>query len=151
MDNNLSSAFISRKLQEAKYDPNLGIRLTRLGSMDVSGKEITLIAVQLDPGKQLIPHLHEIDGEICIPLTGGILTLGKALKSERGVYKVDNEGKILVKWDKPQNLIIGKPIEIHQAEAHHLLAPADKPVTVFFYLPATHLGIDRKFVVYPKS
>lgn len=145
-----SSEYIEQELQKAKYEPALGIRLARLSTMTASGKEITLAVVRLDPGKQLIPHLHEIDGEICVPLSEGVLTLGGAQKDEKGDYKTDKEGKILVDWEEPIQLIPGSPIQILPAIAHHLLAPTDKPLTVFFFLPSSHLGEDRKFVVYPK-
>ncbi len=141
--------YIEEKLKEASYEPKLGIRLIRLATMDVSGKDITLIAVHLDPGKQLIPHLHEIDGEICFPLSEGIITLGKAVRNEDDNYKVDGE-KIIVEWGSSESLIPGKPIEIAPGVPHHLYAPKDTPVTVLFFLPATHLGEDRKFVTFPK-
>lgn len=146
----LRSEYIEKKLSEAKYEPALGIRLSRLATMTVSEKELTLIVVRLDPGKQLVPHLHEIDGEMCVPLTKGVLTLGNPEKDSKGVYKKDNEGRIIVNWEKGQNLIPGEPIQIPPAVAHHLLAPNDQSVTVFFYLPTTHLGEDRKFVIYPR-
>lgn len=143
-----NSSYIEEKLTEAKYDPALGIRLSRLTTMMVSGKELTLVVVRVDKGKQLIPHLHEIDGETCVPLTEGVLTLGHAQKDEKGDYKLDYEGKIIVDWEKGQTLVPGKPIEILPAVAHHLLA-LEKPVTVLFFLPTAHLGEDRKFVTYP--
>lgn len=144
-----SLGYIEQKLNEAKYESALGIRLSRLATTIVSGKEMTLVAVRLDPGKQLVPHLHEIDGEICFPLSDGIITLGKTQKDKNGGYKMDREGKIIVIWLKPQNLIPGRPVEILPGVAHHLLAPAGNSVTVLFFLPATHLGEDRKFVTYP--
>lgn len=147
--NFLNFSFIEQKLQEAKYEPALGIRLIRLATMDVSGKDITLIVVRLDPGKQLIPHLHEIDGEICFPLSEGILTLGKAKQDINGKYKINKEGKILVAWNTPIKITPGNPIEIPPGVPHHLYAPNNTPVTVCFFLPATHLGEDRKFVTYP--
>jgi len=141
--------YVEKKLQEASYEPKLGIRLIRLSTMDVSGKDITLIAVRLDPGKQLIPHLHETDGEICFPLSEGVITLGNAVRDENNKYKVDGE-KIVVEWGNQELLIPGKPIEIAPGIPHHLYAPKDTPVTVLFFLPATHLGEDRKFVTFPK-
>lgn len=117
----------------------------------VSGKEMTLIAVRLDPGKELIPHLHEIDGEICFPLSTGILTLGKTQKDENGDYKIDSDGKIVVTWLKPQTLIPGRSVEILPGVAHHLLAPVDQSVTVLFFLPITHLVEDRRFVTCPQK
>lgn len=142
-------SFIEEKLAEAKYEPALGIRLARLATATVSKTEMTLIVVRIDQGKQLIPHLHEEGGEVCLPLTEGILTLGNAKKDQKGEYMMDQEGKIIVNWEKGQNLTPGKPIEILPAVAHHLYA-SKKPLTVFFFLPTTHLGEDRKFVVYPK-
>ncbi len=144
-----NSEYIEQQLAEANYEPALGIRLARLSTMTSGGQEVTLAVVRLDPGKQLIPHLHEMDGEICVPLSEGVLTLGTAQKDEEGNYKTDSEGKILVDWEKPIQLIPGSPIQILPAIAHHLLAPADQPLTVFFFLPTTHLGEDRKFVTYP--
>ena len=151
MDTHLfNSDYIEKKLEEATYNASLGIRLIRIATMDVSGKDITLIVVKLDPGKQLIPHLHEIDGEICIPLSAGLLTLGKAIRDKKGMYKTDAEGKILVDWDTPQKITPGKPIEIAPGIPHHLYAPAKKAVILFFILPATHLEGDKKFVTYPQ-
>lgn len=141
--------YINQKLNEAKYESALGIRLSRLATTIVSGKEMTLIAVRLDPGKQLVPHLHEVDGEICFPLTKGVLTLGKTQRSENGDYKIDSDEKIVVTWLKPQTLIPGRSIEILPGVAHHLLAPKNKSVTVLFFLPTTHLSEDRKFVTNP--
>lgn len=151
MDNLLfNSDYIKQKLDESTYNSSLGIRLIKIATMDVSGKEVTLIAVKLDPGKQLIPHLHEIDGEICIPLSEGLMTLGKAIRDEKGDYKVDHEAKIMVEWEESQKIYPGKPIEIAPGIAHHLLAPKDQPIIVFFLLPATHLEGDKKFVTYPE-
>lgn len=145
----INSEYIEQKLSEAKYEPLLGIRLVRLSTMTVNGVEMTLIVVRLDPHKQLIPHLHGTGDEICVPLTRGVITLGRPRKDEKGEYKIDSEGKIIVDWKTSQELIPGKPIPILPGEAHHLLAK-ENPVTVFFYLPVTHLGEDRRFVIYPE-
>ncbi len=144
------TSFIEEKLTEAKYEPTLGIRLIRLATMHVSGKEIALIVIRLDPGKQLIPHMHEIDGEICFPLSKGIITLGKVIKDKNGSYNINDDGKILVDWDIQQNLIPGQPIQIPPEVAHHLYAPTKEAVTVCFFLPSAHLDVDKKFVTFPK-
>jgi len=140
--------FIEEKLQEAPYEPALGVRLVHLTPTEIDGKKLELIAIKLDPDKQLIPHLHQVDGEICIPLTEGVARLGEAKKNESGEY-VMQEDKIVVDWEEAQTLIPGKSFNIIAGKAHYLAALPDNPFVLLFILPATHLGTDRKFVVYP--
>lgn len=151
MDKHLfNSTFIEQQLQKASYNASLGISVNRLATMDVSGKNITLIVIKLDAGKQLIPHLHENDGEICIPISEGILTLGKAVRDKKGKYRLNKKGKIIVEWGTPQEIIPGKPIEITPGIPHHLYAHTKNPVIVLFLLPVTHLEADKKFVTDPQ-
>lgn len=145
---NLDLSYLEEKLLEATYEPELGIRLVHLTPTEIAGKKLELIAVKVDPGKQLIPHLHEIDGEICIPLTEGIARLGEAQKDTSGEYVMETD-KIVVDWEKPQTLTPGKSFDILAGKAHYFYATPDKPCLLLFILPETHLGEDRKFVIYP--
>jgi len=143
MDTFLTSEKIETMLKDAPYEPALGIRFMQLTTTPIDGKKIALIAIKLDKGKQLIPHLHEVDGEILFPLTKGLLRLGKASN------KKDKEGKIVVEWDKPQELIPCNALTILPGIPHHITAPDDSDCMVLFFLPETHLSVDRKFVTYP--
>lgn len=148
MINFLSPESVEELLKDAPYEPSLGIRLMKLTTTPVGDQTFTLIAVKLDKGKQLIPHLHEMDGEILYPLTSGVLRLGKAIKKDQE-YEKNSEDKILVNWDEPQTLVPGNPVSIQPAEAHHIAASEDKDCMALFFLPATHLTTDKKFVVSP--
>lgn len=150
MKNFLSPETIEALLKDAPYEPSLGIRISKLTSIPIGDQTYFLIAIKLDRGKQLIPHLHEKDGEILYPLTSGVLRLGKAIKHDQN-YQKDSDDKILVDWDKPQTLIPGNPINILPAIPHHIIAPKDADCMVLFFLPATHLTTDKKFVVYPQT
>lgn len=100
----MSASTIEKLLKNAPYEPELGIRLTQLATTLVGNQIYSLVAIKLDRGKLLIPHLHEIDGEILYPLTSGVLRLGKALLKKNGEYQKNKDGKVLVQWDNPQNL-----------------------------------------------
>lgn len=145
----MSASTIKKLLKKAPYEPKLGIRLAQLTTTPVGNQIYSLVAIQLDKNKQLIPHLHEIDGEILYPLTSGVLRLGKALQNKNGEYQKDKEGKVLVKWDAPQKLIPGNPITILPKIPHHITAGKTSNCMVLFFLPQTHLNTDRKFVNYP--
>src|SRR5579872_4510091 len=103
MDLQLFSSNLEEKLQNAPYDPALGIRLVVLEEATLAGKTMELLAVEADPGKELVPHLHEGDEEIVLPITKGVLQLGKAQKDEMNNYKMEGD-KIIVSWDKPMSV-----------------------------------------------
>lgn len=145
---NLDFSYLQERLKEAKYEPELGVRLIQLTPTEFGGVKTILIAIQLDPGKRLVPHLHEKDGEICIPLTEGIARLGDAKKDEKGDYIVE-EDKVAVDWEEEMILTPGKSFDMPAGKAHWLYAYGDKPFVLFFVLPESHLGIDRRFVTYP--
>lgn len=145
---NLQLDYLEEKLQEAVYEPKLGVRLVHLSSTDISGKQLEHVAVKIDAGKQLTPHVHEVDGEICIPLTQGIARLGDPKKNSNGTYVME-EDKVIVDWEEAKNLVPGKSFHIPAGKAHYFAASSESPLIVFFILPATHLSTDRKFVVYP--
>lgn len=139
----LTPETVEEILKDAPYKPELGIRLAQLTTTPVGNKTFALVAIKLDKGKQLIPHMHEVDGEILYPLTKGVLCLGKATD------ETDSEGKIVAEWEEPQEFIPGNPVTILPGVTHHITAPADSDCMVLFFLPDTHLTTDRKFVTYP--
>lgn len=143
-------AFIEKELAKAPYEPALGIRLARLQEAVIVGKKTVLVAVKIDAGKQLKPHVHEFDEEIVLPLTKGFLQLGQPQKNAQGEYEMD-EDTVVVKWNEPQELQPGKTLQLQEAEAHFVYAAEDSDCIVLFFLPETHLGEDRKFVTFPQK
>ncbi|MDE2026899.1 MAG: hypothetical protein KGJ07_10535 [Patescibacteria group bacterium] len=147
----ISPKTIESLLQKAPYEPALGIRLVQLTTTPVDDKLFVLIAIKLDKGKQLVPHLHEYDGEILFPLTPGKLTLGKPLRNNKGEFETAQDGKVSVVWESSQQLIPGNPVSILPAVPHHIVASDAIDCMILFFLPQTHLSSDRKFVNYPKT
>lgn len=144
-------SYLEEVLQKGEFHAELGIRIGILDQTEIGGEQIELIVVKVDPGRQLIPHLHETGGEICIPVTMGLLTLGDAQKNTDGSYKMNGEGKILVDWGKHQQLTPGKALNVLPGKAHHLFAPKESAFVLMFLLPKTHLSTDRKFTTYPQA
>lgn len=148
MDLSLFSSNLEKKLRHAPYDPALGIRLVVLEEANLAGKPMELLGVEADPGKELVPHLHEGDEEIVLPITKGVLQLGKAQKDESGNYKMEGD-KIVVSWNEPMTVEPGKALKLEAGEAHFLHASGENPFVVLFLLPKSHHEEDRKFVTHP--
>lgn len=146
----LDWTFLEKELEKATFEPALNLHIARLGKTSIGEVTANLIIVKLEAGKQLIPHLHEHDGEICLPLTHGKIRLGKARKNNMGAYEMRGD-KIVVDWNEEIVVEPGKSLEILPAEAHHFAAPADRDFYLCFVLPEAHLGPDRKYVTSPEN
>lgn len=146
----INSAFLKRRLDEAEYESSIGIRIAHLSRTTIGNTETELIAIKLDPGKALIPHLHEIGGEIWIPLTDGEFILGDAEKDEVGKYKYQDE-KVVVKWEEPFKAEIGKSFEVPAGKAHFFRALENAEMLILIVIPSGHLQNDKKFVTAPEK
>lgn len=145
----ISSDYLNKQLAVAEYEESIGIRIAHLAKTSVGGVDTELIIVKLDPGKALIPHLHEVDGEIWIPLTKGSFILGDA-KTDKSDGKYIYEGeKVVVDWDVPFAAEIGKSFEVPAGKAHFFKALPNEEMLVFIIVPSEHLKDDKKFVTHP--
>lgn len=145
----ISSNYLNKQLANAQYEESIGIRIAHLAKTSIGGVDTELIIVKLDPGKALIPHLHETDGEIWIPLTNGSFVLGDAKTQETDGKYVYEGDKVVVDWDKPFAAEIGKSFEVPAGRAHYFKALTDEEMLVFIIIPSEHLKGDKKFVTQP--
>lgn len=145
----ISSDYLNKQLAEAEYEASIGIRIAHLSKTSIGGVDTELIIVKLDPGKALIPHLHETDGEIWIPLTEGSFILGDAKKEEADGKYIYEADKVVVDWDEPFAAEIGKSFEVPAGKAHYFKALPDDEMLVFIIIPSDHLKSDKKFVTQP--
>ena len=147
----LDLQYLQEQLFKAPYNTNLGVRKLDYGNTTIGGVSVSTILIQIDPGKELLPHLHETEGgEIWIPLSTGQLYLGKAQKNESSEYIVDTDQKIHVEWDNPIELIPFKSVEVPVNIAHYLYASGEKPLIVIIFLPTSHPATDIKYTTHPK-
>jgi mannose-6-phosphate isomerase-like protein (cupin superfamily) len=146
----IDSKYLQQQLDNAEYEPSIGIRIAHLSKTLIGGTETQLIVIKLDPGKALIPHLHEIGGEIWIPLTQGEFILGDAEKDDDGKYKYLGD-KVAVKWEEPFAAEIGKSFEVPAGKAHFFRALKNEEMLIYIFIPSGHLKDDKKFVVPPSE
>ncbi len=146
---NFSLENLIQKLSQATYDPSIGITDVVLEEIAVRGEKLRQLLVKLDPGKELVPHLHEKDDEVGTILTSGTMYFGDA-KKEGDHYLLDNEGKIVIEWGTPMQYTSGETFTIPAGKAHHFVAGDAEPFLLLITLPATHItGEDRKFTTHP--
>lgn len=142
--------FIQQELAKSTYDPALGVRVVYLAKTTIGGIVVEHIAVQMDAGKGLRPHVHEHNGEIGIALTKGVMRFGTLVRDDNGNF-VWEQDEVKVNWEEEISLVPGGSFEVPEGKAHDFHATESEEFLVFFILPASHLGEDRKFVVPPKK
>src|SRR5262249_24436335 len=140
--------FIKQKLEKAQYDQAQGVRVIHLAKSSIGGVDVEHIAVQMDAGKGLRPHVHEHNGEIGIPMTKGMVRFGKPIKDVNGEYMWDND-EVQRAWEEEISLEPGKSFEVPEGKAHIFYANPTEEFLIFFILPSNHLGEDRKWVTKP--
>ncbi len=148
--NSLDITFLTQELAKSKYEPGLGVRKVDLGNTTLGNVPVSLILIQLDPGKELKPHLHETEGgEIWLPMTKGIVQFGKAQKELSGQYKTNEKQEIIADWENPIELTPFKALEAPIGIPHYLLA-LSLPLIVACFLPVSHPTTDIKLTTHPK-
>lgn len=143
-------SFLQQELAKASYDPALGVRAVHLIKTNIGGIDVEHVAVQMDAGKGLRPHVHEHNGEVAIPMTKGYVRFGTPIRDDAGEYVWEND-EVKVDWEEPMLLEPGKSFEVPEGKAHDFYATQDEEFVIFFILPSNHLGEDRKFVVAPRK
>src|SRR5580704_5989524 len=99
--------FIKNELTKAPYDLALGVRVVHLQKTHIGGVEVENVAVQMDAGKGLRPHVHEHNGEIGIPMTKGFVRFGNPQRDKKGEYIWESD-EVKVDWEEEIILEPGK-------------------------------------------
>lgn len=146
---NFRMEHLHQKLSQVKYDLSIGIKDIVLETITVRGVTLLQLLAQIDAERELTPHLHEVDEEVGIVLTSGMVYVGDAQKKD-GKYVVDAEGRIVVDWQKPHSYPSGETFATPDGKAHQFAAGENEPFIYLITVPKAHItGEDRKFTTYP--
>ena len=104
---------------------------------------------RLEPGAVIEDHIHELGGQIVVPLTPVIETRGRLRLSMFGDYRRDDQERILTRMDTPELILDATPRLIGEKEVHGYQSPMTSHYTdLLFLLPKKHaMGEDNRLCV----
>lgn len=151
---------IARALEDAKVDPQAGIRVAPLKEETVNGVLIRDSGAIVKAGTRVNAHFHsganvskEMSGyEVYKILSGtGTISLGTPQRSQDGSFITNEEGKVKVEYEAQQPVGPGSYIVVKPGQVHSLEAGPDEDFKFVFTGSPDHLSPqDRVMAVNPE-
>ncbi len=134
---------VQKLLTKAEYKPAYGARLVKLEETIIGSVSVSLLHVQIDPGKEIAAHMHEHGGEICQALSEVTAYLGEPLRDEHGNYQIE-EDKIVTEWEPPIHMEAGDTISIPEGKAHFFINHGySETSNIQFVIPNSHFILNK--------